>query len=85
MKFRKETDASREEKVDAQWKIMTRLAIIKWRKANPKDTRNDSELAEQFMTECEKEGWCRKVDGKWQLRELRLSKKKLKKQLEELG
>lgn len=83
MKFRKEVN--KKDKVEAQWKLLAFVTMGKWRLANPEDKRDDAELVEQFMGECEKEGWCRKVDGVWQLKELKFSKKQFKKQLEELG
>jgi hypothetical protein len=73
------------EKIEAQWKLVTSLSILKWRKVNADDKRTDGELAEQFMGECEKEGWCRKVDGQWQLKELKLNKKQVMEELKELG
>lgn len=85
MKLIQQAKVNKSDKVDAQWKIVTRLAIVAWRKNNLEDKRDDAELAEQFMDECSQKGWCRKVDGVWQLKELKLNKKKLKKQLEELG
>lgn len=70
-----ENRQKKKERIEAQWKLLTRLAIVRWRKANKDDKRNDDELAEQFMNEAQKDGLCRKVDGKWQLKELKLNKK----------
>jgi hypothetical protein len=77
---------TKEEKIDAQWKLATLLAISKWKKAHPDEKRSDGELTEQWMDEAANEGWCRKGDdGKWQLRELKLNKKKMLSELKELG
>lgn len=63
------------EQIEAQWKLLTRLAIVRWRKTHLDDKRNDDELAEQFMNEAQKEGWCRRgKDGEWQLKYLKLKR-----------
>jgi len=77
---------TKEEKIDAQWKLATLLAITKWKKLHPDDKRSDEELTEQWMREAANEGWCKKgSDGKWELRELKLNKKKMMAELKELG
>jgi hypothetical protein len=74
------------EKIDAQWKLATLLAISKWKKLHVDDKRSDGELTEQWMREAANEGWCRKgSEGKWELRELKLNKKKMLEELKELG
>lgn len=73
------------EKIDAQWKMLTRLSIIRWRKQNPEDESDDESLAEKFMNEAALEGWCKKINGEWRLKELKFNKKELKRMLIEAG
>lgn len=72
----KDTQLSdKQKRVEAQWKLMTLLAITRWKKAHPEDKRTDDELAEQWMNEAQREGWCRKnKDGRWELKELKLKR-----------